>query len=284
MAMLLLFLLKSAIIDRQRSQFNKKNRLRNMESSNTATNPRSNSRLIIKIAVILIIGAIAIVSILRDRIVSNPQWQVSVIGQGKMNYQPDIAIISMGVQIDKASTAIIALDQLNEKTDKIIEALKKIEVNEEAINTQGFTVYTHYDLINNISVATGYDASQQLSVKLKNIKDNNDLISQVINEASKAGANRVDGINFEVSNLEELKQQARLKAITDAKSKASVLADAAGIKLKKIVGWWENIIQAPGINQQIYFDGKGGGGASSGSIPNGQQEIIIDMNVSYQIK
>ena len=116
---------------------------------------------------------------------------------------------------------------------------------------------------------------------------NKDLVSRVVTEATKAGANQVNDISFEVSNVEDLKQQARLEAIADAKQKASTLADAAGVRLKKVIGWWDNVIQAPGVNQPMYYDGKGAGGAVGGvggAVPIGVQKIIIEVGVNYRIK
>jgi len=256
-----------------------------MIPENIDAKPWRNQKFVILLIAILAISAIVIVSILRDRIVNNQQWQISVVGQGKVSYQPDIAVVLLGVQIDKAANAESALNLLNQRTDKIIEAVKEIGVNEEDINTQGFSVYAHYDYIENISAVTGYDASQQLAIKVRDINTKKELVSQTINIATKAGANKVDGITFEVSDLENLKQQARLEAIGNAKSKAGVLAAAADVKLKRVVGWWDNVIQAPGVNQTYYYDGKGGaGGTSAGSVPTGLQEIIIEVSLNYQIK
>lgn len=251
-----------------------------MESSDSF-NSSQKLKLTITLVLILVVGSISVVSMLRDRIVNVPQWQVSITGHSKVEYQPDEATVLLGVQVDKALSSAQALSEMNDKTDKIIEALKALGISEDSITTQDFSIYTHYDYIENSSEATGCDARQQLSIKLEDIKDNKELISSVINKASEAGANRIDGVNFDVSNLEDLKQQARLQAITDAKTKAGSLANAAGVQLKKVVGWWENIIQVPGLNQQYYYDGKGGGNSS---VANGVQEIIIDVSLNYQVK
>ena len=192
----------------------------------------------------------------------------------------------MGVQIDKAASAEVALRNLNQRTEKIITAVKAAGATEPDINTQGFSVYTHYDFIDNVSQANGYDAVQQLAIKVRDINNQKRLVTEIIKAATDGGANKVDGITFEVSNLEALKQEARVKAIADAKIKAVELANTAGVRLKKIIGWWENMIQVPGFQTPYYLDGKGGmgGGGGNGVIPSGLQEIIIDIGVNYQIK
>ncbi|MFA6106331.1 MAG: SIMPL domain-containing protein [Patescibacteria group bacterium] len=239
------------------------------------------------LAGILLIGAVVIVALLRDRIVNPNQNQVSVTGQGKVSYVPDIANITLGVQIDKMSKADEALNKLNGDIKKIIEALKKTGAKEEDIQTQNYSLYPQYDVIDNVSKLTGYSANQQLIVKVKDFKPGSDTVSKIISEASKAGANQVNGINFTTSKEEELKQEARIKAIEDARSKADSIANAAGVKLGKVIGWWENIVFSPSSNQS-YFDGKGGMGGggeiASPSIPSGTQEIIIELNLNYRVK
>jgi uncharacterized protein YggE len=237
----------------------------------------------------VLIAAVVIVSIIRDRIVNQQQWQVSVIGQGKVSYQPDIANVTLGVQIDKVAQAPDALNQLNDRMTKIVESIKAVGITPEDIQTQNYSLYPQYDYIDNASKLSGYNANQQLVIKVRGIAENNALVSKVISEATKAGANQVLGVSFDVANIEELKQDARLQAVADAKMKAGKVAMAAGVRLDKVVGWWENVIQAPGLSGSS-FDGKGGMGSgnvqasASPVIPAGSQEVIIEMNLNYRIK
>lgn len=248
-------------------------------------------KIAIMIIAIIALAAIVCVSLIRDRIVNPPQWQVSITGQGKVAYQPDIANITLGVQIDKVAKAEDALSQLNDKTNKIVAAIKGLGIADSDIQTQNYSLYPQYDYVNNVSSLAGYNANQQLLIKVRNIKDDSAKLSKVIAEATKAGSNQVIGVTFDVFNLEELKQQARVQAISDARKKASSLAKMAGVRLARIVGWWENVVQAPGINNGVYYGGsdKGGagmgaGGAATPSLPTGSQEVIIEISVNYQIK
>lgn len=240
----------------------------------------------VAVVLILMLGAVAIVSIVRDRIVNYPQNSVSVTGQGKVAYQPDLATVTLGVQIDKAPKADEALNQLNAKIKNIVAAIKAQGIAPEDIVTQNYYLNPQYDYVNGVSSIAGYNANQQISVKIRDIKNNPDKISQVLAEASKAGANQVLGINFDVSNLEDLKQEARLKALADAQSKAGKMAEAVDVRLGEVMGWWENFVQTP--YSSGYADGKGGGGASGGyvpaTVPSGNYELIVEMNLTYKIK
>lgn len=243
-------------------------------------------KMIIKTLALLGIVAIVLVAMLRDRIVNNPQWQVTVTGEGRVSYVPDTATVTLGVQIDKAPSALSALTQLNQKISKILPAVKEAGVPDSDITTQNYTLYPNYDYVNGISYAAGYTANQQLTVKIRDLKSDSYTVSTVIDAASKAGANQIQGITFDVSKLNDLQQEARIKALADARSKASALADAAGVRLGKVVGWYENMVSTPGPIQ--YADGKGGGGLAAPAVapqaPIGAQEIVIDMGVNYRIK
>ncbi|MBN1778631.1 MAG: SIMPL domain-containing protein [Candidatus Buchananbacteria bacterium] len=248
----------------------------------------SNPKIILSLIAMLLIAGVVTVSILRDRIVNQQIWQVSITGEGKVAYQPDIAIINLGIQIDRAKTPDSAITQLKTKMDKVIASIKALNIADDDIQTQGYSVYTQYDYVDNISTLAGYNANQQLIVKVKNLQPDSDIIANLVSQATKAGVNQINGISFDASNLEQLKQAARLKAIADARQKADTLAQAAGIKLGKVVGWWDNIVQAPGPIQ-YYADGKGGLGMGGGqtvntSIPSGGNEIIVDVNLNYQVK
>jgi hypothetical protein len=233
----------------------------------------------------LLLAAVVIVAILRDRIVNKQFWQVSVAGRGTVNYQPDEANITMGVQIDKVAKADQALVQLNDKINSVIKAIEQAGVSKENIKTQNYSLTPQYDFINNIQTPGGFTASQLLVVKVINLSENNDLVSKVIDVASKAGVNQIQGVSFDTSKLEDLKQEARLKAIVDAKGKANSLAGSLGVRLGKVIGWWENPVSVPGVPYYGEMGaGYGGGGGGAPVVPGGSQEIIMEVSINYEVK
>src|SRR3989344_3586842 len=150
-------------------------------------------RMLIKMLALLGIVAIVLVALLRDRIVNYPQWQVTVTGEGRITYTPDIATITMGVQIDRAPTALSALTQLNQRIEKIIPAVKEAGIPDADISTQNYSLYPNYNYVDGVSYLSGYNANQQLTVKVRDLKQDSYTISTVIDAASKAGANQIQG-------------------------------------------------------------------------------------------
>lgn len=237
---------------------------------------------IVALVLVLSLSGVVVVSILRDRIVNNYNNQVSVNGQGKVSYQPDIANITLGVQIDKSATAEEALKMLNEKVGKIISSVLALGIDAKDIKNQTYSLYPYYDYVEGVNSLSGYNANQQLIIKVKGVDENFNILNQVVSESAKAGANQVLGVSFESSKIEDLKQEARILAINDAKNKALSLSQAIGVSLGDIIGWWENIINPSPYYDYSYYGGMGGGG--NPVINSGSHEVSVELTLNYKIK
>jgi hypothetical protein len=239
--------------------------------------------VVMLMGMILLTGVIAI-AILRDRIVNEQFRTVTITGQGKVEYNPDLAVVTLGVQIDKVAKPEEALSQLNKKVEEIIKAVKAAGIGDEDIQTQNYSLYPQYDYKDNISSVSGYNANQQLVIKVTGYDKNPGRLSLVIAEASRAGANQVNNLVFDASDMNDLKQEARIKAIGDAKGKSEALAAAAGVRLEEIIGWYENTISPMAGYIDYGKGGMGAGGAvSSPNTPSGSREVVIEIGVTYNI-
>jgi uncharacterized protein len=249
----------------------------------------SEPKFVVAVILVLAVTAIAIVSILRERIVSSQQNQVSIAGQGKISYQPDIATVTLGVQIDRAATADSALQQLSEKVAKIVTSLDSLGIKKEDVQTQAYTLNPQYDYKDNVSTVAGYGANQKLTIKVPDIINKPEVVGQVVAQAGSTQANQVQGVEFTVSNVNDLKQQARLLAIADAKTKSVGLAQATGVKLGKVLNWYDNVLQAPDLTSLNNF-GYGGSdvamakSATPPQVPAGTQDIIVEVGLTYEVK
>ncbi len=249
----------------------------------------SEPKFVIAISLVLAVTAIAVVSILREKIVSDQQNQVSITGQGKVSYQPDIATVTLGVQIDRVQTADLALQQLNEKVAKTVSSLEALGIKKEDIQTQAYALNPQYDYKDNVSTVAGYGANQKLAIKVSDIINKPEVVSQVVAQAGSAQANQVQGVEFTVSNVNDLKQQARLLAIADAKTKSVGLAQATGVKLGKVLNWYDNVLQAPDLTNPNNL-GYGGSdvamakSATPPQVPGGTQDIIVEVGLTYEVK
>lgn len=205
---------------------------------------------------------------------------VSFSGEGKVVAKPDIAKINLSIVTD-APTSKAAQDDNSKKSKAVTDYLKKQNIEEKDIKTTGYNIYPQYKYsqFGGNPQITGYQVNQSMEVKIRDL----DKVSNILDGVVSAGANQVNGLSFEIDNQDALKAEARAKAIADAKKKANELQSQVGISLGKIVNFSENTGGYP-----IYFksgametDGRGGGGPS---VPTGENEITVNISITYQIK
>lgn len=207
---------------------------------------------------------------------------ISVEGVGKVTVVPDVATFTLGVMTEKSLVAE-AQKENTTKMNKIIAALKAMGIDEKDIQTNQYNVYPQYNWVDNRQSLRGYQVTQDLTVKVRDL----DKVGEVFAKAGDLGANNVGGLQFTVDDVEKSKSEARLAAVADAKEKAKQLADASGMRLGKIVGYWENPSGVMPYMEKSVMDygvGMGGGAAvPSPDIQVGTNEIVLTVNLSYEV-
>lgn len=153
---------------------------------------------------------------------------------------PGTARVSLGVS-QTAKTADEAKNNANKVINQITTELKALGVEEKDIKTSNLTSYPERSFSGRDDI-TGYTVTENLDVTFDTVEKAN----QGIDLATKAGANQLGGVTFDVADdqKEELKDQAREEAIKLAKEKAKKIAKAAGLKLGRITNVYESGPQA----------------------------------------
>jgi uncharacterized protein YggE len=205
---------------------------------------------------------------------------ISVSGEGKVLAKPDIGQVSLSV-LSQAKTVAAAQKDNTEKMNKISKALKEMEIKEEDLKTTNYSIYPQYQYTSGRSVIIGYEVSQTLEVKIRDL----DKVGDILGKAAAAGANQVGSLSFTFDDLEKLRSEARQEAIDNAKSKAQDLAKSLGISLGKVVSFSESSSDGS-VPVPLYSSAKddyGIGGGAAPDIQTGQNEIQIVVNLSYEI-
>lgn len=210
------------------------------------------------------------------------QYTVSIDGEGKVSGKPDVAVLNLGVQSD-AKTVKAAQDDNTKKMNAIVQAVKDLGVKAEDIQTANYSIYPKYsyDRDTGASDITGYTVSQSATIKVRDL----DKTGAILGKAGELGANTVGGVQFTIDNPEALKEQAREKAIDNAKKKADALFSKLGVSQGRIVSFYENTAGAP-----IYYSrgyeamGIGGGAAPAPAIESGSLDVVVNVNLVFEIK
>lgn len=169
---------------------------------------------------------------------------ISVTGEGEVSAIPDIGTFSFSVEAEGAD-ATVAQNESATKMNAILAYLKEKGVEDKDVKTENYNLYPKYkyeprpcpvgSYCPGEQVQDGFTVSQTVTVKVRQVDTSGELISGV----GEKGATNISGLSFTIDDTTALKDEARTAAIEDAKAKAEVLADQLGVKLEKMVGYYE---------------------------------------------
>lgn len=202
---------------------------------------------------------------------------IVVAGYGKIIGGNDIAMIVLGYT--NTSTDVATAQSDNKKvTDAILVDLKKMGINEKDIQSS-YSIYPQYDYVSGSRFA-GYQISHQMSIKIRDLTK----VSGVLALASKHGANQISGLSFTVDDTENLKSQARVKALSDANKKAKVIAGYLGVNLGKAVSYSEYEGSNAYPMMKTLSADSSYGVSNTPAVSGGSSEVEMNVNIVYEIK
>lgn len=206
--------------------------------------------------------------------------ELSVIGEGKVDVIPDTAHIDAGISVTNGSTPVEVQQSIDTVNNKIIAALQKLGIRKEDVTTSNYSINPNYEFVANQNRVVGYNGNVNISIKVKNVQ----MVSPIIQEVTKAGANQIQGARFTVDNPEKYRELARTMAIKNAKTQAQKLAKTLGIRLGKITNIIESSpSQGPIVYPMAKFEA-GIGGAGGPQIEPGSQTISSVVTLFFEKK
>jgi len=213
---------------------------------------------------------------------------ITVSDSGDVYAKPDLAVIDFSVVTD-AKTVGQALSDNTAKMNAVVDSVKGMGIDAKDIKTTIFNIYPQYEWHEDTAcsiypcpenrVLVGYEVTQQLEVKIRDLAKTGDIIQG----ATDAGANEVSNLYFTIDKEDDLKKQAREKAISKAKAKAKELADQLNIKLVRIVNFSESgVFPYPVPMYKEEATGLGAGSAAP-QIETGENKIEVTVSITYEI-
>jgi hypothetical protein len=156
---------------------------------------------------------------------------LTVAGQGEVAAAPDRAVVRLGTEA-QAPEAAGAQAQVNTVMQRAIERIKALGIEERKIQTTGLQLYPNYTspAPNEAPHIAGYRASNSIQVEVENLA----LIGKIIDEGVAAGANRQEGISFDLQNDAAPRAEALRRAVMEARGKADAMAGALGVRIAGI--------------------------------------------------
>jgi uncharacterized protein YggE len=203
---------------------------------------------------------------------------ISVTGEGKVSAPPDMATINTGV-LTQAATAKDALRANSKAMGEIMAVLKEHKIAAKDVQTSNFNVSPIYKRDNRGRLQNeieGYRVQNQVRVRVRELPN----LGEVLDALVQAGSNQVSGISFGVDDPEGILNQARSRAIRNAKSRAEVYAQAGNVKVGKI----RQISETPvGIPQPRMLGFARAEAAAAVPVAPGEQEFTVSVHVVYDL-
>lgn len=217
---------------------------------------------------------------------------ISVAGEGEVLAKPDIGQFSFSVRAEGVDAAT-AQNSSAESINAIMDYLKDNGVEEKDIKTENYYLSPKYRYEERMCLAgsycppgervlDGYEVSQMVRVKVRDLDKAGDLISGV----GEKGATDISNLQFTIDDESALKAEAREKAIADAKQKAEELADDLDVRLVRIINFWEDEgryspYYGMGGSEDMMMETKA---AVSPSVPTGENSVVSRINITYEIR
>jgi uncharacterized protein YggE len=208
---------------------------------------------------------------------------LSASGEGVENAAPDMAVVTLGV-LSRAATAREALDSNNADMDKVIQAVRGQAIADKDISTTGFSINPVYSRPPQPRAGeepaepriVAYQVSNQIRIVVRDI----DKTGAVVDSAVTAGANQAGSINFDIDDRQGLADKAIAAAIADAKRKAELMAEAAGVRLVRVL----NVNANEGGGRPMFrLEARDAASAPPVPVMGGELSVSANAQISWEI-
>jgi len=204
-----------------------------------------------------------------------PPAAISVTGEATVSVPPDLAEIDGGVT-SEAKTAREASEANNAAMGKVLQALKGAGIEAKDIQTARLSLQPQSaPNRSGPSAIAGYRASNRVTIRVRDVTK----VANAIDTLVGAGANEIGGIHFVVSQASKLLDEARERAVADARRKAEIYARAAGVTLGAPLS-----ISEEGNSAPVPYRRMAAGMAASAPVAQGEETLQVTVSVSWAIK
>jgi uncharacterized protein YggE len=233
------------------------------------------ARVGLAVALLVALAASACVAVAPNDGAPRRASTITVAGSGTVSATPDQAEITIGV-VTQASTAAQALAANSQAMERLLQSLGNLGIGPRDIQTTNISVspQRRAPKEGQPPEITGYEVSNQVRVKVRDLA----RLGQVLDRQVSQGANLVYGIHFGLQEPAPLLDEARKRAMADARRRADLYAAAAGLKVGRVLSVQEAGVAPPGPGPAPRM-------AMSAAIPvaPGEQEIQASVTVTFTL-
>lgn len=202
---------------------------------------------------------------------------IVVSGTGRVAVQPDVADLRLGVTVAKP-TVEAARGEAAATMDAILRAVDGAGVARADVRTAMLSVQPRYDYRDGrAAVLTGYEIANVVEVSVRDLS----ALGDVIDATLTAGATSMDALSFRLADPRPAEREARRQAMAEARSRADVLAEAAGVTVQGVSDIVEGQpVRPPGPvakAQRMALAADAGTPVEAGTL-----EVAVTVSVTYR--
>jgi hypothetical protein len=170
------------------------------------------------------------------------QGRLTVTGSGGVDSVPDMAVITMGVTA-QAETAAAAMEQTSAGTAEVLARLEEAGIAPRDMQTSDLSLNPVWNdrAGPGERQITGYEARNTVTVRVRALEELGGILDTVV----QSGANTFNGLSFALQDPLPALDEARRRAVADARRKAELYAEAAGVTLGPLLELSESV-DSPG--------------------------------------
>jgi uncharacterized protein YggE len=204
--------------------------------------------------------------------------RLDVTARGDVLRVPDIAVISAGVTTNAVDAASAMRDNAS-RMSRVLAALKKAGVTDKDITTSSINLSPQYRYVENQPpVIVGYQASNQVTVRFRDIAKSGAILDVLVKE----GSNQISGPSLTIDKPEAAQDEARTAAIKAARARAGLYATALGMKVVRIVSITESEGYSGGPVPVMAM--RSMDAAAKTEIMPGEQAISVNVSVVFELQ
>ncbi len=191
-----------------------------------------------------------------------------------------LAVVTEGRNLEQASSENAG------KIDAVLKGLKDLRIENLKLKTANYRVSPQKDYKARPPKINSYEVSNAIEVTLAGFEPEPlaKNVSKIIGKALESGSNNINHIQFYINNKQPLEKDALKLATREAMDRARTLAEAAGVKLKRVVSLSTQPIHIPPRPQMLRAAEMKTEAAAAPPMEIGESQIRVTVSIAYEIE
>lgn len=215
----------------------------------------------------------------RDRNLIFTDGMAEVTGQND-SARISVAVVTQGRNLEQVSS------ENADKTKAVIQSVKGLNIKDLKLKTSDYRVTPQRDYKARPPKINGYEVHNAIEITLEgfNPEPLSKNVSMMIGKALESGSNNINQIQFYIKNKSALEKQALKQSTQEAMDRARTLAEAAGVKLKRIVSLSTQPVHIPTRQHMLRAAGMKTEASAAPPIEIGESQIRVQVSIAYEIE